>query len=990
MKQAYKAGWVLLAIILITACTTQKRKGELSGIGKLYHNTTAHYNGYFNANELVEASILSLADQHQDNYNQLLEVYPYIAASNPQAAAADLDLAVEKVATVVSLHRYSQWTDDCYLLVGKAQFLKKDYESAESTLRYLLDEYSPEKLKKKSKKVKKGSSATASKSNSSGSKAKSTPKEAKKEKIDKAKEQAKKRKEANRQAKKNKKKKSSSSKGKKTPPKTTITSSDEPKTETPTPVEPVAPATKAPELIALGDDTPTDGDPDNYFLKHRPAYQEAQLWLAKTYVERDNFDGAQRILTQLDNNPETFNDVRAALGGVAAYLHIKRKAYGVATGHLEKAIELTSDKETKARFAYILGQLFQRLGNGEGAYAAFERSLKFTNDYEMAFSSRLNMAQNSWLSGKGNATEARASLEKLLKDPKNADYLDQIYYALAEIDLKEGNREAAIANLTQSLKSSRQNRAQKAESYLKLANLYYEVENYVPAKAYFDSTLQVMASTDERFDKVTKLSNSLTDIAENIQIIALQDSLLRLASMSEEEKRALANKLREEQDAARRNAAAAAFAQPDQGGPGAKPAVAGLQQPALQKESSFFAYDDRSLKRGKRDFETKWGSDRKLEDNWRRSNRRISSEFIEEGAAVAETSSNAPLTEEEVDKLLTGIPKTEAQKNEANIKIREAMFKLGTLYRDRLQNYEKAVAVLEELSTRYPNSNYELDAWYYLYLCYTDMDNDTKARYYFDKIIERYPSSNYARILKDPSFASKYLNEELQLNLQYDEIYGNFTKGQYEDAYTRSEKALASLMGKHPLKPKYALLMAMCAGNLRGKDAYVGELQKVIATYPDTDEQRRAKEILRLLGAAGGAKLPGGADDIPLVASKYKPEENEPHYILVVFKDASTSMETNKTIVSDYNQEFHKLDKLRISNMFLGKDKNIPVLVLRRFNNKVDAMKYYNGVKLNSNKFIPAATAFEVFAVGQNNYRQLLTEENLDGYKAFFEESYLK
>jgi len=164
----------------------------------------------------------------------------------------------------------------------------------------------------------------------------------------------------------------------------------------------------------------------------------------------------------------------------------------------------------------------------------------------------------------------------------------------------------------------------------------------------------------------------------------------------------------------------------------------------------------------------------------------------------------------------------------------------------------------------------------------------------------------------------------------------------------------------------------------------------VIATYPDTDEQRRAKEILRLLGASGGAKLPGGANDIALVASKYKEEDKEPHYILIVFKDANVSMESNKTKVSDYNQEFHKLDKLRISNMFLGKEKNIPVLVMRRFNNKEDAMKYYNGVKLNADKFIPTATAFEVLAVGQNNYRQLLTEENLDVYKAFFEEVYLK
>ncbi len=985
MKQVYKAAWVLLSVVMLTACTTQKRKGELSGLGKLYHNTTAHYNGYFNANELLEGSIISLSAQHQDNYNQLLEMYPYIAASNPQAVAPDLDKAVEKVATVVSLHRSSYWADDCYLLVAKAQFLKKDYESAETTLRYMLDEYSPQKMSKKSKgksgKVKKGSS-----SSSSGSKKKAlTQKQARKEKINKAREQIKKRKQANRQAKKNKKKKkSSSSKGKKTTPKTSVTNAAEPKTQTP--VTPEAPVEKEPELIALGDEIPSDGNPDSYFLKHRPAYQEGQLWMAKTYLERDNFDGAQRILSQLDNDPETFNDIRAEVSGVEAYLHIKRKSYGVATGYLEKAIEQASKRETKARFAYILGQLHQRLGNGEGAYAAFERSLKYSKNYEMAFSSRLNMAQNAWLSGKGNANDARASLEKLLKDPKNAEYVDQIYYAIAIIEIKEGNREAAITNLTLSLKNSSQNRAQKSESYLKLADLYYEVEDYVPAKAYFDSTLQVMASTDERFDRVTKLSNSLTDIAANITIIQLQDSLLRLAAMSEEERLDLANKLKKEQDEIRRKAAAAAFAQPGQA-PGGKQVVAG-QQSALQKESSFFAYDDRSVKRGKRDFEAKW-SDRKLEDNWRRSNRRISSDISEEGVAAAETVSNAALTEDEVDKLLAGIPKTDAQKSEANIKIREAMFKLGTLYRDRLQNYEKSIAVLEELCTRFPNSNYELDAWYYLYLSYTDLDNSTKARYYYDKILERYPNTNYARILKDPAFASKYLNEELQLNLQYDEIYGNFSKGLYQEVYSSSEKALGALMGKHPLKPKYALLMAMCSGNMRGKDAYVSELQKVIATYPDTDEQRRAKEILRLLGAAGGAKLPGGADEIPLTASKYKEEDNEPHYILILFKDANTSMEANKNKVSDYNQEYHKLDKLRISNMFLGKEKNIPVLVLRRFNNKADAMKYYNGTKLNPEKFIPASTGYEVFAVGQNNYRQLLTEENLDAYKAFFEEYYL-
>ena len=55
---------------------------------------------------------------------------------------------------VVNLHREAVWTDDCYLLVGKAQYLKQDYESAEETLRYLTNEFSPEKMAEKEKKSK--------------------------------------------------------------------------------------------------------------------------------------------------------------------------------------------------------------------------------------------------------------------------------------------------------------------------------------------------------------------------------------------------------------------------------------------------------------------------------------------------------------------------------------------------------------------------------------------------------------------------------------------------------------------------------------------------------------------------------------------------------------------------------------------------------------------------------------------------------------------
>ncbi|MBK7874093.1 MAG: hypothetical protein IPJ74_27320 [Saprospiraceae bacterium] len=143
----------MLAIIgLSVACTTQKRRDDLSPLGKLYHNTTAKYNGYFNANEIMIGTFAQLDSQYQDNYNQVLSMYPYLENENPQGIYPQMDTAIKKVSVVVNLHRPSQWTDDCYLLVGQAQFLKQDYESAEATFKYMLNEFDPKAEKKPSAK----------------------------------------------------------------------------------------------------------------------------------------------------------------------------------------------------------------------------------------------------------------------------------------------------------------------------------------------------------------------------------------------------------------------------------------------------------------------------------------------------------------------------------------------------------------------------------------------------------------------------------------------------------------------------------------------------------------------------------------------------------------------------------------------------------------------------------------------------------------------
>ena len=141
----------------------------MSKVGQFYHNVTAKYNGWFNANELVDASIARLEEQHLDNYNEILPIYEYAAVDNADAVKADLDEAIKKVSVVVTLHEYSDWSDDCYLLIGKSMYLKKDYEAAENAFEFYMDEFLPngKRANLKGKKNKKLSGKSAQKENAS-------------------------------------------------------------------------------------------------------------------------------------------------------------------------------------------------------------------------------------------------------------------------------------------------------------------------------------------------------------------------------------------------------------------------------------------------------------------------------------------------------------------------------------------------------------------------------------------------------------------------------------------------------------------------------------------------------------------------------------------------------------------------------------------------------------------------------------------------------
>ncbi len=975
----------LIVVLLVSGCVNTKKKDDLSWLSKGYRNINSHFNGYFNAEELLTTSIESLEQQQVDNYSLQLPIYAYAAAGNPSAVAGDLDKAIEKVARVVALYPGSNWDDDCYLLLGKAQYLKKDFESAEATFRYMLNEFDPkeEEAKKKKKKDRSENLEELDSQELTRKEKEKLAKERKKEKKKEAKEADKLRKKYNRMIKKGK-----------TPPPDFFKkddTEDAPEKSKSNKINPTAEA-EAPDeekvLEAAPEVKDQEEDYPSYFMKHKPAHQMAQLWLARTLIERDKFDQAARLLQELTESEHTFPDVQRGLWPAWAYYYLIREENALAVESLNRAVELGNDRKNKARFSFLAAQLNQELGREAEALAAYENVLRFSNDYEMEFSAKMNMAQNEWLSGRATADAARAKLNKLLNDDKNEEFKDKIYYALAQIDLKAGDRFAAITNLKLSLANNIGNAFQQAESHFTLAQLYMKDENYVAAHAYADSSLQFMQSQDPRYETAERMRNSLKDIAETIAQIELKDSLLTLGAKSEAELRQLAYEIRKKEQ--EQELAAITASQSTRAASTVRPV--NNSGPALQAPSDFFAYDDRGVRRGKREFLSKWGT-RELTDNWRRSAANQIGDFtadVSNGSLSSESVTTAAdaLTEEDVKKILEGVPRSEAESRVLEIQLAELYFKLGSLYRDRLENNLKAIEALETLDTNFPRNNFELDSWYYLYLAHNEVGNRAQAQAYAEKIQRRYAGSDFAKIIQDPSYADKLMDMERAMNSYYQEAYQALQDGDAQRALQMAEQSQSKFGGQNALQPRFALLTALCVGKLEGEDAYKRTLNDVIGRYPNSDEARQAREILRLLG--GGATGPTITENGALNnQDRFNLADNQTHYIILAFNQ-EVDLNAMKAKLSDFNQDYHQLARLRISNIFLGADPNNrqPLLIVRRFRNRDDAMNYYQSAEQNQSDFVPKSVDYDLFAVNTDNYRELLRSKTMAGYKEWFRSTY--
>ena len=715
---------------------------------------------------------------------------------------------------------------------------------------------------------------------------------------------------------------------------------------------------------------------------------DGYLWLIRTYTELARFKDGEKIITLLEEEKKFPKKKLGELAAVKADYFIKKGDYNLAKDQLIQAINKTKRRKSKTRYTYILAQLYEELNNNDSAYYYYAQVLKKNSPYVMEFNARINRALMASAQS-GNIDAIKKELIKMSKDDKNIDYYDRIYYALGDIALEEGQEDLALDYLKKSVASTTQNITQKAVSYFTIADLYFDKPEYELASAYYDSSIAILEPVHEQFQRVSARQQSLAELVKNIRIIELQDSLLELSQMSDLELDAYIDELvekvkfEEEQrqfEEANKPSAQQQLNQLNQNQSG------GLSTTG----TGWYFYNTTAMSFGANNFRQLWG-DRKLEDNWRRSTKRSNAlkEIIDENGDTTSLTT-AQLMDPAFYK--QGIPRTEAEIDSANLKIQDAYYDLGTIYKEQLSENQRAINSFEELLKRYPAGKWNLETYYQLYRLYLAEGDERKSQEYANKILREYPDSDYASIIKDPKYLEKLEAMRGRLGSMYDMAFDNFNKGEYERVIEAADSALVSFKEDEILS-KFALLKIMAIGATEKLIVYRKALEDYIAKYTAAPEKARAEELLAYVKGLMGETVPDeqvsestGEEKKP--EEEYVYDENGKHFYTMIVTDLP-EMSEMKAKISDFNARMFSVEELSIKNLQYSATEDL--IFVQGFKETKKAVDYYQAIATDTIVFENIdLNKTAQFVISQDNFAKFYRKKEIPPYMQFFQKNYLK
>lgn len=965
-----------LIILLISGCSTTNH-GPIATMA--YHDITSKYNAHFNVKEKLKATLKSVQEAHKDNMDKVLPVYDFTNPTETSSYGSDLDDIIARSTQAVQLHAPSNWSDDHFLLIGKAAYLKGDYEKAAASFKYITTEYKDGVDYVRVMKATKGKSVKAVKH-------------------------------------KLKKKK-------KTKPQITD-NKDGTKT--------IVKEDNRPERTLIIHD-PARSEALIWLIStyiRMKKFNEANAVI--TYVRNDDkfYKNYDRLLDLTEADLLiTSRNYTAAIPLLEKYLLNTRKKRektrpAFALGQLYelngdfnralssyKSVLKTSPREELDFHAQLkmakIGRKTGGVAETKKLLAKLQKDAKFKDYrdqtwYELAL---IQLEEN-------DRTSALSSLKKSISfSLENEEQKAESYLLIARILYED--------------------------QLFKPAKFYYDSTLTVLKK----DDLRY-SEIQDRSNVLKRMIDQLDIIEEEDSLLQLaslsKEKQRQVVQRIIEEK----EKLKEEEKAQGGKADAGA-SRTDMGAGRQDNLMQSQRSNTSVSGNAWYFYNQTTRSAGYNQFINKWGrrkwepnwrrKDKSTVINTDEETEEKINEEEKEGEEKPENGKT--LTEEEL--MLEKIPNTEEKKAKAAERKAEAMYTLGVIYKDDLNSPPKAHKTFTSLNSSYPNHKLKLETLYQLYLLARLAGNSEGAESTKGQIIVDFPESRIARFLQDPNYLNELTEKENRLSRYYDDTYRDYEAGKMA-AVGRKCLNADSLFKPNPLRWKFELLYALALAKENYLELYTQRLQKIIQVCSEPDIKTQAQQLLNdlnkstlpmvdlskntaLRDSLDLVFLPKGKKDSVLqnqilqsgpnaeeliktienrtafrdsvktivtdsvkketpFYSYYRYTESEPHLFVMLLQNTQASTLQITAQLNKLNSEQFADSRLTVKPIIL--DQNIRLIVVRELKSKQDAMNYYREATQDS--LLRSSSNTSVVYMSKSNYDLFFGRKDIAEYLRFF------
>ena len=593
----------------------------------------------------------------------------------------------------------------------------------------------------------------------------------------------------------------------------------------------------------------------NYIIRH---YQndadmiaQSQLWIARAYAEMGWQYEAEDMLNRVQIDALSRKHAKL-YSAVKADVLLKGEHYREAIPFVKLAIPYEKRKIYRPRFAYVLGQLYELDDKPSDALQAYKSVVRMAPPNEMEFNARIRMAE---LGGKSSLRQLRT----MAKQSKYKDRLDQIYGTMGNIYLKQKDTVRALEMYEKAIAESTQSGTAKAAILVRAGDIYYEQRAYVKAQPCYREAVTILTAEHNDYARVQKRSEVLDELIVAYTQAQLQDSLQRISQLSEEEQRAIVDKIiedliaAEKADSIKQAQEARELARGDDGPRSVN--TSNMLGGGNTQKGEWYFYNPQLIKQGKQEWRRRWGN-RPLEDNWRRQNKQVvASDNFGNNPDESDNPDQIGLDSLGMDSLgtdslsktlkmetdihkpdyyLQQIPRTPEDYALSDSLWRDALVALYYIYRDRLEDEALAQETLRFLDERWGNHPSVLAI---------HEDEELRALRHDEEYIAR---------------MRRMLDEQDSL---YTTTYTAYTKGEF--ATVKANKQYAETeYPQSKLMPRFLFLNAVSVARTDGQDAFIVELQDLVSRYPTSELGSMAKDMLAMLGQGMESQKGGSMSDL--------------------------------------------------------------------------------------------------------------------------------